>query len=153
MSDDADVDTQEKKVSFTKIGNLEAVKRAFCNKEFAEFRTLLTQEPQFLFKTVEYNYAEDYDGRPEFIMKNKNRGFVQNVDKLRAYFFIAFSCFKKDDHVHFKSFWIVNTTDDLKTVLEDDYDDFTFTDSTVDEVVEGFKTGGHDDYLSLELLH
>ena len=144
---------QEKKVAFTKIGNLEAVKRAFCNKEFDEFKNLLGQEPHFHFMTAEYKYAEDYDGKMDFIVKNKNRGFVQAFDKLRAYFFIAFSCFKKDDHVQFKSFWIVNTTDDLKTVLGDEYDDFTFSDSTADEVIEGFKTGGYADYMSLELLH
>lgn len=152
MSDE-DVSTQEKKVAFTKIGNLEAVKRAFCNKQFAEFRTLLTQEPPFRFMTAEYKYAEDYDDKKDFIINNKNRGFVQVFDKLRAYFFIAFSCFQQDDHVHFKSFWIVNTTDDLKTVLGDEYDDFTFSDATCEEVVEGFKTGGCADRMSLELLH
>jgi hypothetical protein len=48
-----------------KIGNLESIKRAFSNKEYAEFRK---QTPPFKY----------FEGKPDFIVTNRNKGFVQS---------------------------------------------------------------------------
>ena len=153
MSDDEG--HEEKKVTYSKIGNLESIKRAFCNKEFESFETLIqTQNPPFTLYSAEYNDSSEYDGRPEFILVNKNKGFVQSMDEYRPYFYIAFSCHKNDGKVCFNSYWIVNTSDSLDKVLGSDYESFKFKQVTdVKEFVNTFKTGGNDNPISLAYLH
>lgn len=152
----ADDDTyEEKKATYSKIGNLEPIKRAFCNKEFDSFESLIqTQTPSFKLYSTDYTDSAEYSGRPEFILVNKNKGFVQSMDEYRSYFYIAFSCYKKDDTVHFKSYWIVNTNDPLDKVLGSDYESFKFEQmNDVKEFVNTFKTGGTENLISLVYLH
>jgi len=153
MSDDEG--HEDKKVTYTKIGNLEPVKRAFCNKEFESFESLIqNQNPPFKLYDVDYVYASDYDSSPEFVVVNKNKGFVQSMDEYRPYFYIAFSCYKKEGKVNFKSYWIVNTTDSLDKVLGSDFDSFKFTPmNDAKEFVNVFKTGGVENAVSLAYLH
>jgi hypothetical protein len=154
MADDDEPVQEEKKLAFEKIGNLEDAKRAFCNKEYENCLSLLRQKP-FKFMTAEYKFADEFDGKPNFIIVNRNRGFSQALDKFRPYFFIAFRCEKNaEGQTQFKSFWIINTPIntpvDLQTVIPDDYENFTFTESTLEEVCAGFQ---NDDCLHLEYLH
>ncbi|ARF11752.1 hypothetical protein Klosneuvirus_2_188 [Klosneuvirus KNV1] len=151
MSDDEG--HEEKKVAYSKIGNLEPVKRAFCNKEFDSFESLV-QTQNFKLYSADYIDSSEFDGRPEFILVNKNKGFVQSMDEFRSYFYIAFCCYKKDGKVTFKSYWIVNTNDPLDKVLGSDAEGFKFEQmSDVKEFVNTFKTGGVENAISLAYLH
>lgn len=151
MSDDEG--HEEKKVAYSKISNLEPVKRAFCNKEFESFETLIQTQNLKLYN-VDYIDSSEFDGRPDFILVNKNKGFVQSMDEVRPYFYIAFSCYKKDGKVNFKSYWIVNTNDPFEKVLGSDAECFKFEQLTdVKEFVTAFKTGGVENPVSLAYLH
>jgi hypothetical protein len=153
MSDDEA--QEEQKLTYSKIGNLEAVKRAFCNNEFDTFKSLVqNQNPPFKLLIADYNDADEFQGKPDFILTNKNKGFAQVMEDFRPYFFITFVCFKKDNKVNFKSYWVVNSNDDLKTILGSDYESFRFSSAdNVNEFLDAFKSGGVEDYVSLNRLH
>lgn len=142
-----------KKVTHTKIGNLEPIKRAFCNKEFDEFTKLISEQPYKLYEAT-YIYSNEYVGKPDFILDNKNKGFIQTdvMESKRNYMFVAFVCTKEEEKLMFKSYWIVNSTDPLESILEDDYQNFEFVETNVDTVVNGFKTN-KDSVISLVYLH
>lgn len=151
MSDDEH--EVEKKTVHSKIGNLEALKRAVCNKEYDEVAKLLA--PYKLY-VADYAFADEFEGRPDFIIKNKNRGFIQSdiLERKRQYVFVAFSCYKADGKVQFKSFWVVNSNDSLEAILEGDYENFKFTPvSDAKQIVTGFKNGGNEVTISLDYLH
>lgn len=167
MSDDEG--TEEKKVAYSKITKfgLEDVKRAFCNNDFDNFKKLVKeQNPPFKLLIADYVDAEEFQGKMDFMLQNRGKGFVKDLEDVRQYFFVTFVCYKKDGKVVFKSYWIVNTNDELKTVLGSDYDSFAFTscidntdqpddqpDEKVDQFLDAFKTGGVEEYVSLNRLH
>ena len=76
----------------SKIGDIESVKRAFCNKQYEEFAKILSETP-FLFFMATY---EDTNTIPmEFIATNRVSGFTQTYsDFSRHVFTIATSCIK-----------------------------------------------------------
>ena len=97
----------EKKATHSKIGNLEPLKRAFSNKEYDAFRELLEkQSPPFKYFIGDYLGADEFEGRPDFIISNRNKGFVQAdaLESNRNYLFVAFSCFKEHGKLVFKSY-------------------------------------------------
>ena len=68
------------------------------------------------------------------------RGFVQGLDDYRKYLLVCFRCILTDPNAKkydYPSYWIVNTNEDLKTLLGDLYDDYVFTPIT-NELVEPF---------------
>lgn len=71
---------------------MEDIKRAFFNKEYDTFETLIKQHPLRYYR-ASYNYASDKDGAPEFVAKNLVKGFVRNLDDFRKYFITGFRCF------------------------------------------------------------
>ena len=154
MSDD---EAQEKKVAYSKISKfgLEDVKRAFCNNEFDSFKKLVKeQNPPFKLVTADYVDAEEYQGRPDFMLQNRGKGFVKDLEDVRQYFFVTFVCYKKDGKVVFKSYWIINTNTNLEIILSSDYESFNFsTIDNIDEFLDNFKNGGVDEYVSLNRLH
>lgn len=139
-----------------KIGNLEPVKRAFSNKEYQQFQELLEQQsPPFRYLAGTYRGAEEFEGRPDFILHNRNKGFLQSdpLEKNRAYLFVAFSCFRKEGKLVFQSYWIVNTEDPLEQLLEDELDSFELNEVDLTTIIEGFKTGGAESTVALNYLH
>lgn len=119
---------KEVKPVYSTIANMEHIKRAFFSKEY-ETATNLIQEQPFTFYKVNYKYASDNTGRPAYVAKNLLRGFVQGLDDYRKYFMICFRCIlidKETNEYRYPSYWIVNTNDDLKTVLGSLYDDYDF---------------------------
>ena len=153
MADD-DEQFTDKVVKYSTIGNLDQAKRNFSDKKYDEFNALIkTQTPPFKFFNVEYTDSSEFDGRPDFILVNKNKGFIQSMDDYRKYFFIVFVCSKKENKASFNSYWIVNTTDDLQKILGSDYDSFKFTETIdIQEFIGVFRTGGVDNALSLLYL-
>ena len=154
MADDDEQQFADKVVKYSTIGNLEQAKRDFSDKKYDEFDALIkAQTPPFKFFNVKYADASEFNGRPDFILVNKNKGFIQSMDDYRKYFFIAFVCSKKDSKASFNSYWVVNTTDDLQKILGSDYDSFKFTETTdVQGFLGAFRTGGVDNPLSMLYL-
>jgi hypothetical protein len=110
---------------YSTIVNMEDIKRAFFNKDYESFNALIRQHP-FKYYNVNYKYASDNTGRPAYIAKNLLRGFVQGLDEYRKYFIVCFRCLKEDNGYSYPSYWIVNSNDDIKTILGSLYDDYDF---------------------------
>lgn len=130
-------DIKEVKPVYSTITNMEDIKRACfnINKEYDLFRELVKQHP-FKFYTANYKYSEDNNGRPAYIAKNLLRGFVQNLDDYRKNLLVCFRCFLQKTETDtdtetskylYPSVWIVNSNDDIATILGSYYDDFDFT--------------------------
>jgi len=110
---------------YSTIVNMEDIKRAFFNKEYNAFNELIRQHP-FKYYYANYKYASDNTGRPTYIAKNLLRGFVQGLDDYRKYFIVCFRCLKEENEYSYPSYWIVNSNDDIKTILGSLYDDYDF---------------------------
>jgi len=134
--DEDDVPKEIKPV-YSVITNMEDIKRAFFSKEYNMALDLINQQP-FKFYKVNYKYASDNTGRPAYVAKNLLRGFVQGLDDYRKYFMICFRCIlvnKDTTEYTYPSYWIVNTNDNLKTVLGSIYDDYEFIALECDEAI------------------
>jgi hypothetical protein len=117
---------KEVKPVYSTIVNMEDIKRAFFNKDYDTFNVVIRQHP-FKYYTANYKYASDYKGRAGYVAKNLLRGFVQGLDDYRKYFIVCFRCFKEtNDEYIYPSYWIVNSNDDIKTILGSLYDDYEF---------------------------
>lgn len=113
---------------YSTIVNMEDIKRAFFNKEYDNFNDLIRQNP-FKYYQVNYKYASDNTGRPQYVAKNLLRGFVQGLDDYRKYFIVCFRCILTNKDINeysYPSYWIVNSNDDIKTILGSLYDDYDF---------------------------
>jgi hypothetical protein len=113
---------------YSTIVNMEDIKRAFFNKEYDNFNDLIRQHP-FKYYQVNYKYASDNTGRPQYVAKNLLRGFVQGLDDYRKYFIVCFRCILTNKEINeyiYPSYWIVNSNDDIKTILGSLHDDYEF---------------------------
>ena len=126
--DDEDEVPKDVKPVYSTITNMEDIKRAFFSKEYDAASELIKQQP-FKFYKVNYKYSSDNTGRPAYVAKNLLRGFVQGLDDYRKYLMACFRCIlvnKETNEYRYPSYWIVNTNDDLQTVLGSVYDDYDF---------------------------
>jgi hypothetical protein len=127
--DDDDEDLlKEVKPVYSTITNMEDIKRAFFNKEYETFHTLVSQHP-FKYYKADYKYADDNTGRPAYVAKNLLRGFVQGLDDYRKYLMVCFRCVlvnKETNQYNYPSYWIVNSNDELKTMMGSLYEDYDF---------------------------
>ena len=120
--------SKEVKPVYSTIVNMEDIKRAFFNKEYDTFNALIREHP-FKYYQVNYKYASDNTGRPQYVAKNLLRGFVQSLDDYRKYFIVCFRCIlmnKDTNEYSYPSYWIVNSNDDIKTIIGSLYDDYDF---------------------------
>lgn len=130
--DDDEEIPKEVKPVYSTICNMEDIKRAFFSKEYETASQLIDQHPFKFYKGC-YKYADDNTGRPTYIAKNLLRGFVQNLDDYRKYLMVCFRCILNNAETkeyRYPSYWIVNSNDDLNTILGDLYNDFVFTELT-----------------------
>jgi hypothetical protein len=119
---------KEVKPVYSTITNMENIKRACFSKDYTTSTDLIKQQPLKFYK-ANYKFSGDNTGRPSYVAKNLLRGFVQVLDEYRKYFMICFRCIlvdKETNEYRYPSYWIVNTNDDLKTVLGSVYNDFEF---------------------------
>jgi hypothetical protein len=133
--EDDDDNTKEVKPIYSTITNMEDIKRAFFSKEYETATDLIKQQP-FKFYKVNYKFSSDNTGRPAYVAKNLLRAFVQGLDDYRKYFMICFRCIlvnKDTNEYRYPSYWIVNTNEDLKTVLGSIHDDYDFIDVESEE--------------------
>jgi hypothetical protein len=111
---------------YSTIVNMEDIKRAFFNKDYITFNDVIREHP-FKYYHANYKYASDNNGRPTYIAKNLLRGFVQGLDDYRKYFIVCFRCLKEANECYsYPSYWIVNSNDEIKTILGSLYDDYEF---------------------------
>lgn len=139
VNEDEDDDPHHKEVkpNYSTITNMEDIKRAFFNGEYDTFNQLVKHHPLKYYK-VNYKYSSDNNGRPAFVAKNLLRGFVQGLDDYRKYFMVCFRCIlvnKDTNEYRYPSYWVVNTNDDLKTIMGSQFDDYDFISVTEDDAV------------------
>ena len=136
--DDQDEDIpKEVKPVYSTITNMEDIKRAFFSKEYDNFNTLIRQH-QFKYYKVNYKFSSDNTGRPAYVAKNLLRGFVQGLDDYRKYLMVCFRCIlvnKEINEYRYPSYWIVNSNDNIKTILGSLYDDYDFIEVNEDEAI------------------
>lgn len=130
-----DHDIKEVKPVYSTITNMEDIKRAFFSREYESASTLIKQQP-FKFYEATYKFSSDNTGRPSFVAKNLLRGFTQGLDDYRKYFMICFRCIlvnKETNEYNYPSYWVVNTNDELKTILGSLYGDYDFIEVNEEE--------------------
>jgi hypothetical protein len=143
---------------YSTIGNLENAKRAFFNNDYDGFVKEINSKPYKLF-VCNYKYSSDYDGRPDFIARNLNRGFVKDLEDNKKYFMCVFRCIKKDDKIYdYKSLWIVNSNDQINLILGSRSEDFFWTEITDDLNKNTFftdfnKQENNENIVSEDYLH
>lgn len=131
-NDEEDESFEEVKKSYTIIHNMEDIKRAFFNKEYELFEELVKQH-EFIYYRVSYKYSSDNDNKPDYVARNLLKGFGRALDDYRKYLLVCFRCVEVEPKKYeYNSLWIVNTNDDLKTVIGSFYDDFDFQLQTFD---------------------
>lgn len=138
-NDDEDEDDVPKEIKpvYSTITNMEDIKRVFFSKEYETAYQLIKQHP-FKFYKVNYKFSSDNTGRPSYVAKNLLRGFVQGLDDYRKYLLVCFRCIlvdKESNEYRYPSYWIVNTNDDVKTMLGTTYDDYEFISLEDDEAI------------------
>lgn len=137
--EDEEVVYKEVKPVYSTIANMEDIKRAFFSKEYETALELIQQHPFKFYKGC-YKYADDNTGRPAFVAKNLLRGFVQGLDDYRKYLMVCFRCIivnAETKEYKYPSYWIVNSNDNLQTILGSLYDDYEFTE--VENIVEMYQ--------------
>lgn len=120
--------TNEVKIDFPTICNMEELKRFFFAKDYEQFEMLVKTNKLHIFK-ANYKWADDNDGKPDYVARNRLRGFVQSLDDYRKYFMVCFRCILTNvDEKKYKypSYWIVNTDVSLNNVLGSSCDDYDF---------------------------
>ncbi len=135
--DDEDDVPKEVKPVYSTITNMEDIKRAFFSKEYDTFHQLVRQHP-FKYYKVNYKFSSDNTGRPGYVAKNLLRGFVQGLDDYRKYLIVCFRCIlvdKDTTEYRYPSYWIVNSNDDIKTILGSMYEDYDFIDVEQEEAI------------------
>ena len=124
--DDEEENYEPVKKNFNTITNMEDIKRSFFNKDYQLFNELV-KNFNFKYYRADYKYSSEKDGSPEFIAKNLVKGFVRNLDDYRKYFMICFRCQKNNNNSYsYPSLWIVNSSDDIKDIIESIYDDYIY---------------------------
>ena len=130
--DEEDESFEDSKKSYTIIHNMEDIKRAFFNKEYELFEELIKQH-EFIYYKVSYKYSSDNDRKPDYVARNLLKGFGRALDDYRKYLLVCFRCTEYEPIKYdYNSLWIVNTKDDLKTIIGSFYDDFDFQLQTFD---------------------
>jgi hypothetical protein len=126
--DDLEETYEDAKTKYNVITNMEDIKRAFCNKEYETFEALI-QPHHFKYYNVQYKYASDNNGAPEFVAKNLVGGFIRSLEDSRKYLFVGFRCVLTDlinKTYSYPSMWIVNSTDPIDAIISTMYNDFEF---------------------------
>jgi hypothetical protein len=126
LQDEEDEKYEIPEKKFSTITNMEDIKRAFFCKDYELFNELIKQF-NFRYFRADYKYSSEKDGLPEFIAKNLVKGFVRNLDDYRKYFMVCFRCYKNENNNYsYPSLWIVNSNDDIKDIIESNYDDYNY---------------------------
>lgn len=154
--EESDDEIKEEKFNYSTICNMEDIKRAFFANDYDQFKTLI-KEQKLIFYTCDYKLSTEFDDKPDYMARNLLRGFVQNLDDFRKYFMVCFRCIElKSQKYSYPSFWIVNTNDDLKTILGSIYSDNIFTivsNDNIDDFLKNFEKKTDENIIGELYLH
>lgn len=119
---------QDIQVKLPTTANLEPLKSKFFTGDMEGFKTELTNG-KFTAFMGKYNFDSDYDGSPQFVVKNLLNGFPRQLEDKRKYLFVAFRCVKNGSTSSYSitSVWVTNCTLPFNEVIPEKYDDFTWT--------------------------
>ncbi len=158
VQDEEEPNYEEKAKTYETFGNLEGFKRAFFNKDYETATNELNAKP-YLYFLAKYKYGNDNDGRPDFIAKNLNTGFVKELEDVRKYFTVCFRCYLVDSEekkYSYTSYWVVNTPS-MKEILGSRYDDYEWVqvmnDNNEDFIRIMKQKDGEDNVISEKYLH
>jgi hypothetical protein len=126
----------------------ETLKRSFFNHEFDTFRDSLTLPLRFYHSV--YQRDESDDKKMEFILVNRNTGFVQSYEDMAKSSCVKFVCYRLDNQVFFESFWIVNDTRPLTELT--DMDGFDVSESNALKAFDFF-TKDFENTIDVSYLH
>lgn len=110
--------------------SLEPCKSKFFGKLMDEFMIELNSK-NFKIFTASYNYNDDFDGKPTFIVNNFLNGLVHQLEDKRKYLFAILYATKLDDKYIVNSSWISNCTLSMKEIIPDKYSDFTWDETDI----------------------
>lgn len=144
-----DEEHEEKQVTYNTYTNLEDMKRAFFGNDFELYLTMIREYP-FKFYKASYKYNDDNDGRPPYIATNLLKGIVRNYEKMGKYFMLVFRCWKKNDEnkYQYESFWMLNSTEDIKVIVKDAHEDFTFEEINMETFDNNFRRANEDQVVN-----
>lgn len=114
---DSEKETKEPKNEIKTITNMEEIKRAFFNGNYEEFETLVKVHP-FHYYIAVYKYNDELVGIPEFIAKNRGKGFIGQMEDNRKCIMACVRCFKNDNNYDYQMMWIVNTNEPINNISE-----------------------------------
>lgn len=106
--------------------SLEPCKSKFFANDMKAFEAEISCGKFRLFETT-YKYNEDYDGSPEFVVKNFVNGMIKQLEDKRKYLFVAFKCTKNNGKHVLTASWITNVTIPMEELVNDKYSDFEWT--------------------------
>ena len=136
MSAEQPEETFEEQVTKLPItGSLEPCKKAFFDGNNVTFLSEL-QSGKYQVYTGVYRDIDDYQGRPDFVLKNLTNGFVHQLEDKRKYIFAAFKCTKIDDKYEISAAWICNSTLSVDHVVDELYSYFTWNQVDVADNVD-----------------
>jgi hypothetical protein len=105
--------------------SLEPCKSKFFTADHTGFVEELKSGKFRVFSAV-YNYNDDYEGSPAFVVKNFVNGLIQQLDDKRKYLFVSFKCTKTESKYCITSTWITNCTLEMPELIPEKYEDFTW---------------------------
>lgn len=147
------------KIVFPVKANLESCKIKFFNKDYENFKEDVKSNKYTIY-SAEYNYMDEFNGKPKFIINNLLNGFTQQLENKRKYLFVVFKCFEMDNKLYkLTSTWITNVTVNLKEVIPDKYDDFNWNQinnddvPSVDNYIKQFENFEEENQVAISYLH
>ncbi|XWV24672.1 putative ORFan [Tupanvirus deep ocean] len=127
MADDKEIEEtfEEPTTKLPITVSLEPCKKKFFDGDMEAFTTEV-KSGKFKVYSGEYVDAADYEGRPEFIVKNLVNGFSHQLESKRKYLFTAFKCTKTDGKYNISAVWICNCTLPMDQVVPEMHTYFTW---------------------------
>lgn len=123
----------ETRVKYPTIGNLENAKRAFFNNSFDDFKSGALAK-QYKYYNINYKYNSDYDGKPDFIVRNAVGGIAKQFEDSTKYVFAVIRATKEDGKIVITGKVIYNSTSEMNEVIGSIVDDFNWIEVTGDSV-------------------
>lgn len=129
--------------------SLESCKSKFFTDDSDGFYKEITSGKFTVYHTT-YNYNDDYDGRPDFIVKNLLNGFPRQLEDKRKYLFTVFRCTKLGDKYNITATWITNCTLSMDQLIPNKYADFAWSkmdlnnNNNIDAIIKDFHKNEDD---------
>ena len=113
-----------------KLGDLEGTKRFFFNRDYDGFTESLNQP--YVFHYGEFEIDESDNSKPEFILVNKNKGFIQSIpQKSIRHLLGKFVCRRVNGQVMYQCMIVSKSDRPLDELIDTDGFNFKCSTSTI----------------------